>query len=112
VFVTHDLHVLTVNTVQKGPLPSDIQLNKIFLADDVEELKKEFFMAKEMGAGAAEEWLKGLEGRGNGQRQEALKWEQAQISGGISKMRSQLHPLPPKPTLTPAQVAATTRPFG
>jgi hypothetical protein len=45
-----------------------------------------------MGSGAAEEWLKGLDGRGKESRRECSKWEKWAASGTVGQMRSMLCP--------------------
>ncbi|KAH9217244.1 hypothetical protein DL95DRAFT_386749 [Leptodontidium sp. 2 PMI_412] len=39
-----------------------------------------------MGSATAEEWLKGLEGRGRERKNDAARWERWEASGGIAKM--------------------------
>lgn len=45
-----------------------------------------------MGSGTVDEWLKGLSGQGKDLRQQALKWEKWEASGGVAKMLTLLYP--------------------
>lgn len=45
-----------------------------------------------MGSGTVDEWLKGLNGQGKDLRQQTLKWEKWEASGGVAKMLTLLYP--------------------
>jgi hypothetical protein len=87
VFLTTELHVIPAATLQSGP-PNSIQISKHFFKPQIENLKQEFDDVKAMGSAAAEEWMKGLEGRGRERRNDAARWERWDVSGGISRMCS------------------------
>ena len=87
VFLTNELHVIPPATLQNGP-PAGIQISKHFFKPHIEELKQEFDSVKAMGSAAAEEWIKGLEGRGRERRNDALRWERWEASGGVTRMRN------------------------
>ncbi|KAK4452949.1 hypothetical protein QBC34DRAFT_292829 [Podospora aff. communis PSN243] len=89
--LTRDLHVLSSAMVEQG-LPADVQITKLFLRDDVQQLKQEFATVRDMGSGTVDEWLKGLGGRGKDARLQATKWEKWEAAGGVTKMLSQLWP--------------------
>jgi hypothetical protein len=86
VFLTNELHVIPPSTLQSGQHPSAIQITKHFYKPQVEEIKREFEEVKAMGSATAEEWIKGLDGRGKERRNDAGRWERWEASGGLSKM--------------------------
>jgi hypothetical protein len=87
IFLTNELHVIPAATLQSGP-PNGIQISKHFFKPHIEKLKQEFDDVKAMGSAAAEEWMKGLEGRGRERRNDAVRWERWEVSGGIARMRN------------------------
>jgi hypothetical protein len=86
IFITNDLHIISSATLQNAHAPPPIA--KIFFKPHVEEIKKEFFEIKAMGAGTAEEWLKGLDKRGKEKRNDAFKWERWEQIGGVRRMQT------------------------
>lgn len=90
--MTSEHHVVKSTAIELGQRPPDLQITKFFWSSDIEELKQEFTLVRNMGQGAAEEWLKGLEGRAADRRYDSLKWEKWEASGGISLMRKVLYP--------------------
>jgi hypothetical protein len=86
-FLTNELHVIPAATLQSGP-PTGIQISKHFFKPHIEELKQEFDDVKAMGSAAAEEWIKGLEGRGRERRNDAVRWERWEAGGGVARMRN------------------------
>ncbi|KAK0122329.1 hypothetical protein ONS95_010571 [Cadophora gregata] len=99
IFLTNELHVLSSAALQTGQHPSSLQITKHFYNFQVEEIKKEFEDVKAMGTATAEEWLKGLEGRGRERRNDATRWEKWESSGGVARMLA-LGKQTPKPTNT------------
>jgi hypothetical protein len=87
IFLTNELHVIPAATLQNGP-PTGNQIAKYFFGLHVEEIKREFDDVKTMGSATAEEWVKGLEGRGRERRNDALRWERWEVSGGVARMRN------------------------
>ena len=86
VFVTNELHVLPVATLQNGPSPPSIVITKNYFKPHVEEIKREFSEVQTMGAATAEEWVKGLEDRGKERKNDAARWERWDASGGVARM--------------------------
>lgn len=78
--------------MERSQAPPNISLTKLFWSEHVEALKQEFFNVKAMGAATAEEWLKGLEGRGLERRNDALRWENWAAANGLSQMSNLLYP--------------------
>lgn len=93
VFITQELQVISPVTVERGQAPPNTPLTKLYWSAHVEELKQEFFHVKAMGSATAEEWIKGLDGRGIERRNDATRWENwANASGGLNHMRNILYP--------------------
>lgn len=65
---------------------------KVYLSSHVAAIQEEFTSARAMGEATAEEWLKGLEGRGKERRVDALRWEKFEMSGGVVRIRRLLSP--------------------
>jgi hypothetical protein len=86
VFLTNELHVLPLTTLQNGQPPPSIQITKNFFHAQVEDIKREFLEVKAMGSATAEEWFKGLDDRGKGRRNDAIRWERWQASGGVARI--------------------------
>lgn len=101
VFLTNELHVLPLATLQSGTPPPTIQMTKNFFQPQIEDIKKEFMEVKSMGSATAEEWLKGLEDRGKERRNDSVRWERWEASGGVARMRS----TEPQATAKPATQA-------
>jgi len=85
IFLTNELHVIPLATLQNGQ-PTGIQIAKHFFNPHIEEIKQEFDDVKAMGSATAEEWIKGLEGRGRERRNYAVRWERWEASGGVARM--------------------------
>ncbi|KAK0618603.1 hypothetical protein B0T17DRAFT_345570 [Bombardia bombarda] len=92
VFLTQELHLISTGTIEQGQLPANVQITKLFSSSDVDAMEKEFLAVRDMGPGTVDEWLKGLDSRGNNLRHEASKWEKWESSGGAAKMLTQLYP--------------------
>jgi hypothetical protein len=86
VFLTNELHVLPLTTLQNGQPPPSIQITKNFFRAQVEDIKREFLEVKAMGSATAEEWLKGLDDRGKERRNDAIRWERWEASGGVTRI--------------------------
>ncbi|MCJ1434653.1 hypothetical protein MMC27_004022 [Xylographa pallens] len=66
--------------------PADVQLTKHYYKFHVEEIKRQLQGAKELGSGSAEEWIKGLENEGQEKCNDAARWEQWEVKGGLKKV--------------------------
>jgi hypothetical protein len=86
VFLTNELHVLPLSTLQNSQQPSKIQVAKNFFQPQIEDIKREFLDVKAMGSATAEEWLKGLDDRGKERRNDSARWERWEASGGIARI--------------------------
>ncbi|QIW97843.1 hypothetical protein AMS68_003361 [Peltaster fructicola] len=70
-FITKDLHVVSDRTARANV---GVGITKIFLRRDVEELKASYAEAEALGAGAAEEWAKGLDDVGKQAMSDTYRW--------------------------------------
>ncbi|EGO52822.1 hypothetical protein NEUTE1DRAFT_133385 [Neurospora tetrasperma FGSC 2508] len=84
-YVTPDLRIQPSNTPDTDKL-------KLFSATDVAEVDKEFHDVQALGPGAMDEWMKGLNNRGKNMQNQALRWEKWYMSGGVTRMRTELYP--------------------
>ena len=76
-FLTPDLHfVPEIQRTQPGGIPSHLRAAKVYYQPDVQNIVEENQNAFSLGAGAAEEWKKGLNNRGKEAMADAARWEQ------------------------------------
>ncbi|TFB06459.1 hypothetical protein CCMA1212_002273 [Trichoderma ghanense] len=87
VFLTADLNVVTRQMMRNTPMPTSVQLTKVFWPAQLESLRAELEDARRFGAGAVEEWVKGLESRGAEAIRDASRWDGWYLSGGVRQMR-------------------------
>jgi hypothetical protein len=80
------MQVFSPGALENGQIPKDMLLTKIFLSTHVAALKEEFLGVKNLGLGAAEEWVKGLEDRGKRDRLDASRWEKWESARGVIQM--------------------------
>ncbi|OTA51939.1 hypothetical protein K449DRAFT_441084 [Hypoxylon sp. EC38] len=92
VLITSGMDIILPDVLQKGFAQPDLQVTKIYLSEHVEELKKEFASVESMGCATAEEWLKGLEARGQESLNDSMRWEKWASSGGVAQIHTQLSP--------------------
>ena len=92
---------MSLSTIEQGLLPADVQVTKLFLASDVQEIKQELIAVKSLGSGTVEEWLKGLEPRGQARISEYRKWEKWANSGSLQQVRQVTDPYSLNSTITP-----------
>ncbi|KAH0498809.1 hypothetical protein TgHK011_006041 [Trichoderma gracile] len=89
VFITAGLNVVSRQIMRNSPLPTGVQLTKVFWPAQLERFQAEFEDARRLGTAAVEEWFKGLESRGASAIRDASKWENWYLSGGVRRMRRQ-----------------------
>ncbi|KAI2625133.1 hypothetical protein GGS21DRAFT_309097 [Xylaria nigripes] len=90
VLLSDDMHVIPSAMLQTGRGAMTSPISKIFLPSHVAAIQEEFSTVRRMGDATAEEWLKGLEGRGKENRTDSLRWEKFEMSGGLRRMRQRL----------------------
>ncbi|KAI1744329.1 hypothetical protein F4680DRAFT_290217 [Xylaria scruposa] len=89
IFISQDRHIIQPAMLQTRGV-SKLPVTKVFLSSHVEAIQEEFTSVMAMGSATAEEWFKGLEGRGKERRADALRWEKFEISGGLERMQRPL----------------------
>ncbi|KAI0405027.1 hypothetical protein F4802DRAFT_607186 [Xylaria palmicola] len=87
VFISDDARVILPATLQTGPTAMNLSMTKVFLSSHIAAIQEELNSVRAMGEATAEEWVKGLEGRGKECRTDSLRWEKFEISGGLGRMR-------------------------
>ena len=87
IFLTNEMHVLPLTTLQGGQPPPMVQITKNFFQPQIEDIKQQFLNVKSMGSATAEEWLKGLDDRGKERRNDSIRWERWEAGGGVARMR-------------------------
>lgn len=63
-------------------------MTKFYYKPDVEEIKRQYEIAKELGAASVEEWTKGLAHQGQQCLEDIIRWEQWDSKGGLKTMTS------------------------
>ncbi|KAI0489570.1 hypothetical protein F4859DRAFT_501337 [Xylaria cf. heliscus] len=86
IFLSENMRVIPSAMLQTGHAAKP-PVTKVFLSSHVSTIQEEFASVRAMGEATAEEWLKGLEGRGKERRVDALRWEKFEMSGGLVRMR-------------------------
>ncbi|MCJ1287967.1 hypothetical protein MMC26_007320 [Xylographa opegraphella] len=66
--------------------PADVRLTKHYFKNHIEEIKRQLQVVKDLGPGSAEEWIKGLENEGQERYNDAARWEQWELKGGLKKV--------------------------
>ena len=69
-------------------------MTKRYYKPDVEEIKRQFETAKELGVASAEEWTKGLAHQGQQCLEDTIRWEQWDSKGGLKNVNSRPSPKP------------------
>ena len=90
-FVSQTENFVTSAALRNTTPPSEVQLNKHYYKPHVEQIKRQFQEAKELGSASAEEWVKGLESEGREKCIDAARWELWEAKGWLRKIN-----LPPK----------------
>lgn len=98
---------MSLSTIEQGLLPADVQVTKLFLASDVQEIKQELIAVKSLGSGTVEEWLKGLAPRGQARLNEYRKWEKWANAGSLQQVRRVTDPYSLN-SATPSQPTTAT----
>ena len=63
-------------------------MTKHYYKSDIEGIKRQFELAKELGVASAEEWTKGLAQRGQQCLEDIIRWEQWDSKGGLKSLTS------------------------
>ncbi|GAP93487.2 putative f-box domain-containing protein [Rosellinia necatrix] len=90
ILIGDDMRIIPSTILQTVQAAMKLSVTKYFLSSHVEAIREEFTAIKAMGKATAEEWLKGLEGRGKVYRTDSQRWEKFEISGGLVRMQQRL----------------------
>lgn len=90
--MTQELQALSPTALERGDLPANTSLAKLFWSADVENVTGEFETVRKLGSAATEEWLKGLDGRRRERQNDSSRWENWAASGGITQVQTLLYP--------------------
>lgn len=67
-------------------------MTKHYYKPDVDEIKRQFEIAKELGVASAEEWTKGLAHQGQQCLEDVIRWEQWDSKGGLKSVNLRPNP--------------------
>jgi hypothetical protein len=87
-FVTQHNNYVLSTTVKKQDCPSDIQIHKLYYKPHIRDIQERYKVAKDLGPGSTEEWLKGLEEEGRERILRITIWEQWDQKGGLRKVNA------------------------
>ncbi|EPQ65919.1 Bgt-150 [Blumeria graminis f. sp. tritici] len=87
IFLSNELHIVPSVTLKNKLQCNKIHISKRFSRAQIQEIKKEYEEVSAMGGATVEEWLKGLDSRGKRRRNDALRWERWQQSGGLDRLK-------------------------
>ncbi|KAI0412789.1 hypothetical protein F5X98DRAFT_307573 [Xylaria grammica] len=90
IFINDKMHTISPAMLLTEQATLGLPITKVFLSSHVAAILEEFTSVKAMGKATAEEWLKGLEGRGKERRADSLRWEKFEMSGGLVRIRQTL----------------------
>ena len=65
---------------------SSVSMTKYYYKPHVRKIKEQLDEVRELGAGSAEEWSKGLAEEGKERINDAIRWEQWEARGGLKKV--------------------------
>lgn len=109
-FLTPELHLVTSTVRKQQEIPAKIRAGKVFFSTDVKNLYLEYQEAQELGAGAVEEWQKGLKGLGDTLMADAGRWEkwEATLPLGVdlANVIREYDPTPSQAIVVPGRSAA------
>ncbi|SZF05001.1 unnamed protein product [Blumeria hordei] len=87
IYLSNELHILPSTTLKNKLQSNTIHISKRFSRAQIQEIKKEYEDVSAMGGATVEEWLKGLDSRGKKRRNDALRWERWEQSGGLDRLK-------------------------
>lgn len=100
-FFSDQLHIIPYATLQNSQSPLSFKVAKTYFRPHTEDINQEFTNVKAMGPATAEEYAKGLNGRGKEAKADSARWERWEAIGGVARMR-----LPESAEVTDAPVKA------
>ncbi|KAI0966982.1 hypothetical protein F4678DRAFT_264419 [Xylaria arbuscula] len=90
IFISDNMQIISSAMLQARLGNLELSITKAFFSSHVATIQEEFASAKAMGEATAEEWLKGLEGRGKEHLVDSLRWEKFEMFGGLVRIRQHL----------------------
>ena len=87
-FISETCHYIGHNVLRSITAPPILHMTKRYYKPDVEEVKRQFENAKELGVASAEEWTKGLAHKGQQYLEDIIRWEQWDSKGGLKSVNS------------------------
>lgn len=80
---TQSMHFIPQSLVRESSVPVGILLQKYYFVPDIDSLRDRADEARSFGSAAAEEWFKGLNAVGEAVLDDAARFEQWEINGGL-----------------------------
>ena len=87
-FISENYHYVGHNVLRSLTAPPMLRMTKFYYNPDVEEIKRQFGTAKELGVASVEEWIKGLAHQGQQCLEDIIRWEQWDSKGGLKTVNS------------------------
>ena len=87
-FLSQSDHFVASMALRNMAPPTEVLLTKHYYKPHIEDIKRQFQHARELGSASAEEWIKGLENEGKERSNDAARWEQWEAKGGLKKVNS------------------------
>ncbi|KAF6220170.1 hypothetical protein HO133_003301 [Letharia lupina] len=91
-FISENYHYIGHNVLRSITAPPMLRMTKRYYKPDVEEIKRQFETAKELGVASAEEWTKGLAQQGQQCLEDIIRWEQWDSKGGLKNVNLRPNP--------------------
>jgi len=85
-FVSDTNHYIGHNLLRNTAAPPTPYPSKRYYKPHMGDIKRQCEDVKALGAGPAEEWTKGLAGRGQERLEDMIRWEQWESKGGLKKL--------------------------
>ena len=87
-FVTATNHFVSNAALQGMAHLPPLKMEKHYYKPHIEDIQRRLAEAKLLGAASAEEWMKGLPSEGKERHDDALRWEQWEVRGGLKKVNA------------------------
>ncbi|CAD6593374.1 MAG: hypothetical protein ASARMPRED_007438 [Alectoria sarmentosa] len=87
-FISETRHYIGHNVLRSSIALPTLRMTKYYYKPYVEEIKRQFETAKELGVASAEEWTKGLAHQGQQCLEDIIRWEQWDSKGGLKNVNS------------------------
>ena len=91
-FMSETNHYVPHSVLRNWTTRPTAPLIKRYYKPHIEEVKRQFEVAKELGTASAEEWIKGLARQGQERLEEVIRWEQWEAKGGLKRVNTRPKP--------------------